>query len=866
MSSHSPRAAAFPVALLCLLASLPLLAPPAGALPDAADRCPFTGRFPVEIALDGPWHLSRLADWKLDVDHVTGSRVVAFVDDEGFADLQAAGFEVRAIPNQARRMFLELRRDGREAYHTYETLTAELQQIAADHPDITQLISIGPSVQGRELWFLKISDNVTVDEPEPEFKYSSTMHGDEAVGTELCVYLIRRLVEDYGLDPEITALVDDLEIWIMPLHNPDGFENGTRYNAQGYDLNRTFPDPVDDPVDDPSGRPTEVQHMMYFVYDHSFLLSANLHTGALVVNYPWDSMYGQYTPDHTMIHNLSAGYAIRNPPMYNNPQFPGGITIGWDWYVIHGGLQDWSYYWRNEIDLTIELCNTKWPPESWLPGLWDDNEEAMLWLMNQARIGVEGFVTDAGDGYPIQATYDVLEIGKPMWGEPTQGYYHRLLEPGTYTFEFSAFGYEAHTEHNVQVADDETTRLDVALTPTARHVVSGTVTEQGSGLPLAAEVSAYRHDDGELFRTVTTEPESGAYEIEVPSWEYDFVARAEAHVPVTETRLIEGDTTLDFSLLPARGEIVLVKDGNPEPNMVADLTALGYLVTEENAGATEPADWPDYDLLVWSAGSQRNPISSSSERAAVEAYVAAGGKLLIEGGEVGYDATVNPGYPSFASGVLHISDFDADDAGRLELRPDQTDHPLVTTPNALPTALPITYDYFADEDALVPLGDATLIYGTQDYPTDAGLLVYEVTGRNEGQIVFYAFDYNALTNGGDAAALLENTVAYLVGENQSVPETSSAAPPHLSRIYPSVTRDGAVLQLRLSDAAPVQVDLFDATGRRVRRIASGPLSAGAHLLHWDGRDETGHAAPAGVYFLRASIPQAAAARRIVVVE
>jgi hypothetical protein len=324
------QAALRPCAALLLMfllaAGITLQASTASAeiLPTDDDRCPFTSRFPVEITLEGIYQIPLLGDWKIDIDQVRGLTVTAYVDDREFGDLAQAGYAVRAIPNQARRAYLEL-------------------------------------------WMMKISDNVTVDEPEPEFKYTATMHGDEPPGTEFCVYLIRLLVENYGSDPELTALVDDLEIWICPLHNPDGYFHGTRYNAQGFDLNREFPDPVTDPNDDPAGRPIEVQHMMRFVYDHNFILGANYHTGALVVNYPWDSMYGQYTADDTMIRNLSQGYAILNPPMYNNPQFPGGITIGWEWYVIHGGMQDWSYYWRNEVHVTIEVC-TRRPTMWWRSG------------------------------------------------------------------------------------------------------------------------------------------------------------------------------------------------------------------------------------------------------------------------------------------------------------------------------------------------------------------------------------------------------------------------------------------------------------------------------------------------------------------
>jgi hypothetical protein len=62
-------------------------------------------------------------------------------------------------------------------YHTYETLTAELQQVAAAHPEIIRLYSLGPSVQNRELWMMKISRNPDVEEDEPEVRYIAAMHG-----------------------------------------------------------------------------------------------------------------------------------------------------------------------------------------------------------------------------------------------------------------------------------------------------------------------------------------------------------------------------------------------------------------------------------------------------------------------------------------------------------------------------------------------------------------------------------------------------------------------------------------------------------------------------------------------------------------
>ncbi len=850
--------------------------PSEGSLPTEADRCPFTGRFPVQIEVATPFELSALEAGEIDIDQFDGARVTAYVDDAAFADLESAGYRIQAIPNQARRAFLQFKADvdaglrapGREDYHTYESLTAELQQIASDHPDIAMLTSIGQSEEGRELWMLKLSDNVTEDEPEPAFKYTATIHGDEVVGMEMCVYLIRLLVENYGIDPDLTALVDDLEIWICPLHNPDGNAAGTRYNASGYDLNRNFPDPLEDPNDDPEGRPTEVQHMMIWQYDYNFTIGVNYHGGALVVNYPWDCFYGQYTPDHDQIHNLALGYSYRNPPMWNSGQFYQGVTIGWEWYVIHGGFQDWAYNWRNELHFCIELSNVKWPPAYQLPSFWDENRDAMLWLLAQARNGIEGVITDAATGNPVPATIDVGEIGKAIYNDAHGGFYHRMLEPGTYTLEIESYGYQPYTSSPLAVSEGVSTVHDVHLQRAGSwYDVSGVVNQAGTGQPLTgAMVAVYRSDTGELFLQVEADETTAQYTAEVPAGTYEIVASAPGHVSVTETQTVSGNQTLDFALPPARAEILVVSDENPTNIVTEDLTALGYRATRETIVTTQPATWGGYDLVFWSAGSYKNPLRMEGRREAMLSYVAGGGKLVVEGGEVAYDALSSPGYPEIASEVLHLSDYHTDNAGDLVLRTSQSDHPLATLPNALPSTLDVTYDYFGDQDAASPLADATVVYGTSSYPDGAGILVYDMPGRGEGQIVFLAIDYDALTDGALAGQLLENTVEYLLSSSQGVPDVLAGGRLHLSRPEPSLTSGETTLRLRMPSANEARVELFDAAGRRVRTLLLGVLDGGETAINWDGRDQRGHAVPTGIYFIRAQASGQEMTRRIVVVE
>ncbi|MBM3316334.1 MAG: carboxypeptidase regulatory-like domain-containing protein [Candidatus Eisenbacteria bacterium] len=858
----------FPPGASCLLALVGICATVAAAaevLPAPIDRCPFNGRFPIEITLRDAGEWPQIERLDLDIDHVRGLTVTAYVDDRQLADLLGAGLDARPIANQARRAWAAQAREeleGREPYHTYTTLTAELQQIHADHPAITQLVSLGQSVQGRDIWAMKISDNAALDEAEPEVKYTATIHGDEPVGMEMCVYLIRLLVNGYGVDPELTAMVDDLEIWICPLHNPDGNANGTRYNAQGYDLNRAFPDPADDPIDDPAGRPTEVQHMMNFQYGRNFVLGANLHTGALVVNYPWDCCYGQYTPDDTMIRNLSLGYSVRNPPMWNSPTFANGVVLGWVWYVVHGGFQDWAYHWRNEIHVTIEQSNTKWPSATQLPALWDNNREAMLWYLAQARMGVEGFVTDAIDGAPIRATIDVTQIGKAVRGEPLEGFYHRMLEPGTYALEFGAFGYDPLTVPGVVVAGGATTRQDAQLARSTWHTVEGRVTDAGNGEPLEAEIRARRRDTGELVRE-TASGADGAYAFEVPAWEYDVEAEAEGYAPATQRAVVSGHLTLDFALSPPRGDLLVVTDGNSASRLDGELAALGFRVTRETTATTSAASWPDYDALVWSAGANHGPVSSPALRAALEAFVAAGGRLLIEGGEIGYDAAQSPGYPSFAAGVLHIGAWHADNAGDLHLRPQQADHPVATLPNPLPATIDIVYSDYGHMDAVLPLASASAIFGTTSHPNDAGVLVFDEPGRG-GQIVYFAFDFNALNPASVATDLLENSIAYLLPSTQAAAGAAAPRLLALTPLGPSPAPRGAVFRLDLPAPGGVSASVHDVSGRRVRELLAGPLAAGGHALAWDGRDAKGRPVAPGVYFLRATAGEAALTRQFVI--
>jgi len=458
---------------LCSAASAQLVGNPAG---------PRTGTiYELHVFPPAPDILAQLNTLGLNVGHITPDYAEVFATGGEYEYLTQHGYNVARVGQQPDPPdFRRSTARGLGVYHNYTTLTTELQAYKSAYPSITKLISLGPSVQGRYLWALHISDNPNLDEEEPEFKYVSSMHGDETVGLEMCLYLIDYLLTNYGSDTRVTDLVNETSIWIVPSMNPDGLDMGTRLNANGYDLNRSFPNYPEDYsmtaanlAPSYSGLQPEVQHLMSWAYGHRFVLSANLHTGAVVASYPFDAdpgiPSGQPAPtaENGLFVELATVYASNNPPMYanNSPPFQNGIVNGNEWYIVTGGMQDWMYRYMGNAEITVELSVPKKPSQSSLPTYWDNNRESMLSYMEQVHRGVRGVVTDADTTEPLAATVRVYGYPQLVFTDPDVGDYYRLLPDGTYTLRFESVGYAAVVVPGIVVTSGSPTRVDVAMAP-----------------------------------------------------------------------------------------------------------------------------------------------------------------------------------------------------------------------------------------------------------------------------------------------------------------------------------------------------------------------------------------------------------------
>ncbi|XP_065576064.1 carboxypeptidase D-like [Artemia franciscana] len=215
--------------------------------------------------------------------------------------------EAVARSRQARR----IEEISKARYTHFDDMEEWMKEAAESRPDIVRLYSIGKSLQGRDLWVFEFRNGATT-EPRPigmpMMKYIGNMHGNEAVGKEMLIYLSHLFLTEGDSDPRLQKILNTTSLHIMPTMNPDGFERAKegdcwggdfasgRTNQNTVDLNRNFPDQFREPhlkratlKEILRGRQPETKAVIEWVVKNPFVLSANLHGGAVVASYPFDN-------------------------------------------------------------------------------------------------------------------------------------------------------------------------------------------------------------------------------------------------------------------------------------------------------------------------------------------------------------------------------------------------------------------------------------------------------------------------------------------------------------------------------------------------------------------------------------------------
>ena len=424
----------------------------------------------------------------ISIDNVNDGVVYAYINEKDFNKFINLEIPFTVIEKSKGNKVLTMATTVAEMsnwdrYPTHDVYLQMMQDFVSDYSNICRLDTIGFSQNDRPLLVMKISAHPDIENDKPQFFYTGQMHGDEIVDYIMFLRLIDYLTINYGVDDQVTNLVDNIEIWINPLSNPDGTYHGgddvvsgaSRYLANGVDPNRNYPTVTGKDVKDLA---KETVLMMDFADSHRFVMSANTHSGAEVVNYPWDS-WTSSTKKHAdddwwqFVSLEYANSAISNSPEgYFTSVSSTGITNGGDWYVIYGGRQDYMNYYKHCREFTLELSDAKLLSSDELPAHWDYNRQAMLDYMQECLYGIVGKVTDVNTGDPIVAKIEVDNHDKDssfVYSNSTFGSYYRPIYKGNYSLTFSAPNYQTYHVLNVSAENKDTTILNVQLIPLENH-------------------------------------------------------------------------------------------------------------------------------------------------------------------------------------------------------------------------------------------------------------------------------------------------------------------------------------------------------------------------------------------------------------
>ncbi len=398
--------------------------------------------------------------------------------------------------------------DQTDDYYDYNSLTAQLQTWADENADIAVLYDLGTTVGNRHIWAMKVSDNPLLEEDEIACYFVGCHHGNEKISEEIPMYFLEYLFNNYGVDPNVTYWVENREIWVLPLLNPDGFTNNSRYNSNGVDLNRNYsfhwgesawaygPYPFSE---------VETQAVRDLNLAHHFTTSHSYHSFGELILYPFAWASNHPSPDNSFYQEIVWAMAAANgyDPLLSGNLYP------------HGGEHnDYLYAEKGVMAVTTELWGGPGynPPSSQIIEVFQDNLPNDLYLLERAGgAQITGHVTDASTGEPLVAEVKVVELWDPdeiypRYSEPGYGRYRHLVVPGIYTLEVSKTGYLTQTIPNINVVAGQPTVVDVALDYVGYPDISITMTPVNPPIIIPAAGGTFEYD-------ITVSNGSGAQQI-----------------------------------------------------------------------------------------------------------------------------------------------------------------------------------------------------------------------------------------------------------------------------------------------------------------------------------------------------------------
>jgi hypothetical protein len=385
--------------------------------------------------------VATLANMGLDIwTYREGGLIIMVTDDERNQILES-GFVIETITEDVyeyletigKEQFSMFAEPTTAKYHSYDEVITEL--IALEDSGVARTYIIGSTHEGRDIWAVKISDNPSDAEDEPGALFMGCQHAREWIAIEVPLYIAQYLADNYETDAEVKHLIDNCEIWIVPVVNPDGYEYSRTVNRVwrknrrdngngtfGVDLNRnwgymwggpaTSGDTNSNNYRGPSAfSEPETQALRDLVLAHDFEIMVDYHSWGQITGHPW-----AHTSDPCPDNIPMSAMTFRTRELIE--QTSGAVYFDWwDWfaaYAVGGDVGDWAYGELGIYSSIFEVGPESWgpiPPENLINIICKENLPAALYLISLSveNGGIENLSTSKTYGSIQFAINDASE-------------------------------------------------------------------------------------------------------------------------------------------------------------------------------------------------------------------------------------------------------------------------------------------------------------------------------------------------------------------------------------------------------------------------------------------------------------------------
>jgi hypothetical protein len=820
----------------------------------------------VELDLSDPAAAAFLRDHaaRLDILQVKpGSFAHIAAQPRHLELLRGSGFPVRILSEnmEADQAFRD-KGVGYGIYHTWSETVAFVDSLRLLYPAvISEKWSIGTTHEGRDLWAFRVSDNPDVDENEPEILIDAMHHAREIMSSEFTIMFAEYLAQNYGTDPEITWLLDNRELYIVPVVNPDGsvynetnnpagggmWRKNRRDNGDGtsgVDPNRNYPyqwgydDTGSSPFTDdityrgPSaGSEPEIQAMMNFVNSREFRTHDTIHSYSNLTLIPW-GYTSLPTADDFVFQVIGAEMTKYNGYVAGQPN----EAIN---YPVNGGTFDWTYGDDSQHTRIFSVSNEIgsgadgfWPPESRREPLFLENIWPHIYLMR-----VAGAFVEASDPVVFAPAKNV---------SPGQD--------GLLSFSVANTSVVAPSAGvNLSLrTDDPWVQFQEAVRTVPGLSALAAVDLAGDPIPFTVDAAC---PDGHFV----------AFDVTVGMPEGDLIYPM-GFVVGTPSELLSDDLESGPGNWTLTGQWGTTTGAAQSPVTSLTDSPAGNYPDQTTTTATLNGTWLATSLSFW----HRYDIELDYDYGKVQIAVD-GGPWLTLGAFTGTSGWTQETFDlaAYAGNEIAIrfameSDYSVredgwylDDvvvtglsAGNATLVSPAVVTPTAGTTVAAPVVLTVTagakslvdpafYGFRIYDDALC----SNPVAAVNDVPSGGAQTSWTAPVLPDGD-----YWWRAWAGDGTERSVLSPPTAFTINGVSGVDQFAGGGPG--LRILGNVTGSGTRLELALPTAQDVTVDIYDPRGARVRRLHTGTLGGGTQILVWDGKDSRGRAAASGVYFVQ----------------